>query len=287
MSYALLRVPGAHLHVDFVDSPTPSGRPPLLLLHGGPGADSKYLRPQLDHLAELGAGRRVVFFDQRGAERSPLDTGTLPASYQTHVEDVDAVRRLLGVQRLSLGGFSWGGLLSLLYATCYPERVERLVLIAPAPSHFEYRQQLQKRMAAAAARPDIVALRTELMAQLPNVSPETARHWRFALAVAGYFVDPRKALTLTPFRVQQRLEEAIWSSLGHYDIRPLLPRLRAVPTLIVHGEDDVIPIASSDEIAELTGPELVRAPRCGHVPYIEAPEVLFGAVARFLETTAG
>lgn len=287
MTSSIVRVPGAHLHLDFVAPPAPSDRPPLLALHGGPGADSRYLRPQLDQLASLGAGRRLVYYDQRGAERSPLDEGTAPGGYSVHVQDIDAVRSFLGEEKLSLCGYSWGGLLAMLYATQFPERVARLVLISPAPAHHAMRQELARRMAAAPARPDIMALRNELLGDLKEVDAATARQRRFALAVAGYFVEPRRALELTPFRVQQRLEEAIWRSLGDYDLRPQLPRLRHIPTLVVHGQDDVIPIESAQESAALIGARFVTLSACGHVPYIEAAAPFFAAVSEFLEQSRG
>lgn len=287
MSCAELRVSGAHLHLDFVEPPLPSLRPPLVMLHGGPGADSRYLRPQLDKLAALGAGRRLVYYDQRGAERSPLDDGVAAGGYAVQVEDLDAVRSFLGLPKLSLCGYSWGGLLALLYATRFPERVARLLLISPAPTHHAFRAQLAQNMAASPARPAVVALRQELLGDLQGVDAATLRQRRFALAVSGYFVDPRRALELTPFRVQQRLEEAIWRSLADYDLRPQLPRLAEVPALIVHGRQDVIPLASAEETAALLGARLVRLDGCGHVPYIEAAQPLFTAADEFLAATGG
>jgi proline iminopeptidase len=285
LSCADVRVAGAHLHLDFVEPPGKSERPPLVMLHGGPGADSRYLRPQLDALAGLGAGRRLIYYDQRGAERSPLDDGVAPGGYAVHVEDLDAVRSFLGVRQLSLCGYSWGGLLAMLYATRYPERVARLLLISPAPARHAFRAELARNMAASPARPEVVALRQELLGT--PVDPATLRQRRFALAVAGYFVDPRRALELTPFRVLQRLEEAIWRSLGDYDLRPQLPQLRGIPALLVHGIQDVIPLASAEETAALLGARLVRLDGCGHVPYIEAAPALFAAVGEFLAATAG
>ena len=142
-------------------------------------------------------------------------------------------------------------------------------------------------MAASPARPAVVALRQELLGDPTGVDAATLRQRRFALAVAGYFVDPRRALELTPFRVQQRLEEAIWRSLADYDLRPQLPKLRGVPALIVHGVQDVIPLASAEETAALMGAQLVRLDGCGHVPYIEAARPLLAAVDEFLAATGG
>src|SRR3954471_5149215 len=102
-----------------------------VLLHGGPGASHDYLRPQLDALAKPGQ-RRLFYYDQRGGGRSPLDAGVKAGGWRVHVEDLEAVRRHLQRDRLTLVGYSWGGLLALLYATEHPDRVERLALISPA-----------------------------------------------------------------------------------------------------------------------------------------------------------
>lgn len=285
MGSFLLPVPKAHLHVEWVDPKTTAqtSEPPVLILHGGPGADSRYLRPQLDRVAELGAGRRVYFYDQRGADRSPQADGEDPPSVAVHVEDVDAVRRYIGVPKVRLLGYSWGALLSMLYATKHPAHVERLILLSPAPPTAEVRHRYQQKMAEAMQRPTVKALREELAKLRDSATPEELRRHRFALAVTSYFVDPRRALELTPFLVKQRLEEAIWKSLGPaFDLRPKLSDVAHIPTLVIHGEEDVIPIESAEETARILGAELVRIPHCGHVPYIEAPDALFAALTRFL-----
>lgn len=285
MSEYLLPVDKAQLHVDWVDPFHPSSRsaPPLLILHGGPGADSRYLRPQLDELANLGTGRRIYYYDQRGADRSPQAAGEEPPSVAVHLSDVDAVRRLMSVDKVQLLGYSWGALLAMLYATRHPEHVERLVLLSPAPPTAEVRQEFQKRMAEAMQRPTVLALRDEFQQRKDSLSAEEQKRFRFALAVTPYFVEPRRALELTPFLVKQRLEEAIWKSLGPaFDLRPKLAELSHIPTLVIHGEQDVIPLASAEETAQLLGAELVRLPHCGHVPYIEAQAELWAALTRFL-----
>ncbi len=280
-----LPVDKAHLHVEWVEPKSPSSvtEPPVLILHGGPGADSRYLRPQLDAVADLGVGRRIYFYDQRGADRSPQAEREEPPSVAVHVSDVDAVRRSMGVEKVRLIGYSWGALLAMLYAVKHPQRVERLVLLSPAPPSTAIRLEYQRRMAEAMGRPEVKALRDELQQRKDSLSPEELRRWRFALAVTPYFVVPRRALELTPFLVKQRLEEAIWKSLGpSFDLRAELATLVHIPSLVIHGEEDVIPIESAVETAALLSAELVRLPSCGHVPYIEAPGPLFAALTRFL-----
>ena len=62
--------------------------------------------------------------------------------------------------------------------------------------------------------------------------------------MAGYFADPTRARDLTPFRVTGRVQQSIWQSLGDYDLTHSLETVH-VPTLVVHGREDPIPLASS------------------------------------------
>src|SRR5437879_11380621 len=82
-------------------------RPPVVLLHGGPGAHHDYLLPQYDRLAGDGGsrgargGRALLYYDQRGGGRSPVARDT-PVGWREHVADLEALRRHLGTDRLAL-----------------------------------------------------------------------------------------------------------------------------------------------------------------------------------------
>ena len=107
----------------------------------------------------------------------------------------------------------------------------------------------------------------------------------FELGVAGYFADPERVRDLTPFRVTGRVQQSVWESLGDFDLRDALQGVRA-PTLIVHGREDPIPVASSEEIARaLPNATLAVLDDSGHVPYVEARHALFASVRRFLHDT--
>jgi proline iminopeptidase len=245
-----------------------------VMLHGGPGASHDYLRPGLDGVGAPDK-RRLFYYDQRGSGRSPLPPGATPASWQVHVADLDAVRVHLGGAPLTLVGYSWGALLAMLYALEHPDRVARLALVSPAPAAARERAEFKARFAAMSQRPSVEALRARL-------DPKDRRH-RFALAVAGYFADPALAVDLTPFVVKQAAEEAVWRSLGDdYDLRPRLAALH-VPAIVAHGEEDPIPIATARATAEALGADFVPIANCGHVPYVEAPDVLLPALRRFLD----
>jgi proline iminopeptidase len=78
-----------------------------------------------------------------------------------------------------------------------------------------------------------------------------------------------------------RTQQEVWDSLGDFDVRDRVRQLR-LPALVVHGEDDPIPIETAVETAALLGAPLVRIPDCGHVPYVEAPEAFTRALDDFL-----
>jgi proline iminopeptidase len=258
--------------------------PPLLLLHGGPGASHEYLLPQM---LELARDHRLVLYDQRGGGRSRLDDDRAPIGWRDQVADVERVALELEVAPLDIVGYSWGGLLAMLYAIeAAAGRVDaapsRVALIDPAPVTRAFREVFEREFALRQAGPAVAALREELQRSgLRERDPDAFRHRSFELGVAGYFADPRRARDLTPFRVTGRVQQSIWHSLGDYDILPALRTLR-LPAFVVHGKEDPIPLASSQEAARALGTECVVLHHCGHVPYVEQPAQLFPPLLAFL-----
>ncbi|MEO8910677.1 MAG: alpha/beta hydrolase [Gemmatimonadaceae bacterium] len=260
--------------------------PKLLLLHGGPGADHCYMLPQMLHLGER---YDLLFYDQRGGGRSKSDT-QVPITWQTHVEDLGAVVTEFGLEPLSIVGYSWGAMLALLYTIEQrknPHLVPpaRLALINPAPLTAEYRRQFELEFARRQKQPAIEKLREELAKSgLRERDPAAYRQRSFELGVSGYFADPRNARDLTPFRVVARVQQSVWESLGDFDVTKDLEGIR-VPSIIIHGRDDPIPLASSVEASRALGTKLVVLDDCGHVPYVEQPKQLFAALDSFLDET--
>jgi len=258
--------------------------PKLLALHGGPGADHRYLLPQLLHLGEK---HDLLFYDQRGGGRSRADA-RIPITWKTHVEDLAAVVEEFGLDPLSIVGYSWGAMLGLLYAierrvNPHLRATDRMALISPGPLTREYRRQFEAEFARRQQSPEIQGMRDELAASgLRENDPEAYRQRAFELGVAGYFSDPRNATDLTPFRVVARVQESVWESLGDFDLISDLKGIK-IPSIIISGRDDPIPLASSSEGASALGTNLVVLDECGHVPYVEQPQGLFKALDPFLD----
>jgi proline iminopeptidase len=258
------------------------GGPPVVVLHGGPGAHHDYLLPQYDRLAE---GRTLLYYDQRGGGRSPVPRD-IPVGWREHVADLEALRGYWELDRMTLLGYSWGGLLAVLYALEQPHSVERLALVSPAPVTAAWRDEFERRLAARTAQPWIARSRAELTASgLARTDPEKYRRLAFALSVAGYFHDPRRASELTPFRVTERTQRAVWDSLGAYDlrkrIRQTFPNGTAPPTLVVHGVYDPMPLEAARETAALLGAGVIEL-ATGHAPHVEATVDFVRALDGFL-----
>ena len=102
-----------------------AGPQTLVVVHGGPANSMESIRPDL---APLAPRRRVIYYDQRGNGRSQLVESDEGLALERHIADLEALRRHFGLERMTLFGNSWGGLLISAYAAAHPDRIERLVL---------------------------------------------------------------------------------------------------------------------------------------------------------------
>jgi proline iminopeptidase len=259
--------------------------PPVVVLHGGPGAHHDYLLPQYDRLAESRGRRALLYYDQRGGGRSPVSRET-PVGWREHVADLEALREHWTIENLTLLGYSWGSLLAVLYALEHPDRVARLALVSPAPITARWQREFERRLAARMADPWIARERAELTSSgLAQRDPDKYRRLAFALSVAGYFHDPSRARELTPFRVTARTQQAVWESLGDYDLRDrlrsVLPKGKAPRAVVVHGVYDPMPIESARETAGLLDTGVIEL-ATGHAPHVEATEDFVRALDGFL-----
>lgn len=103
---------------------------PLLLLHGGPGFPSSYLKP----LEQLADERPIIFYDQLGSGNS--DRPSDPALWRTErfVEELAQLRNALGLKQVHILGHSWGTMLAVDYMLTKPSGVVSLILTSPCLS---------------------------------------------------------------------------------------------------------------------------------------------------------
>ncbi len=117
-----LSVQGPH-EIYFEQCGTRSGKP-AVVLHGGPGGA---INPTMRRFFDPDRWR-VTLFDQRGCGKSRPNASLEDNTTWTLVEDIERLRRHLGIESWTVFGGSWGSTLALAYAIRYPDRVDALVL---------------------------------------------------------------------------------------------------------------------------------------------------------------
>jgi proline iminopeptidase len=269
------------------------GRDTVVVVHGGPSLGLAYLAPDL---VPLTRGRAVVHYDQRGIGRSTPVTDPDRLSIERHVEDLDALRAHLGLDRMALLGHSWGGMLAARYAAAHPERVERILLLdpmAPARDPFMAMGSARAQEMIRARMDEPARTRLEFLATTADVAdPGELCRERFSLLTPTFFEDPAArarsradfcAGTPETLRNRPEVDGAIFGSLGEWDVRPALGHVRS-PVLVVRGAEGAIPREAMEAWAEaFPNARLLTIEGAGHYPHVDRPEVFFLAAETFFD----
>jgi proline-specific peptidase len=263
-----------------------------VVVHGGPDFDHQYLLPELDRLAEV---CRLVYYDQRGRGRSFTGELADDVTVRSEVEDLDAVRRELQFGSTAVLGHSWGSLVAMEYALAFPAAVSHLILISPAPASPDDATFLRESLRAGRSAEQLdamAALAADPVFQSGDVDADAAYyriHFAAALRRPGLVEDVvgrlRRGVTnegiVAARAIEEHLYEQTWRS-PDYDLLTRLAQLH-VPTLIIHGDTDLIPLELARHIADaIPDARLEVLPDCGHFAYLEQPERTFEAIAGFL-----
>ena len=260
----------------------------LIVLHGGPGLSHHYFLPHFEALADR---YRLIFYDQRASGNSSREVPPESINTASFVKDLEAIRKSFSLERLSLLGHSWGGLLALHYALEYPERTERLILVDSAPPNSELDAINFQAREERRSEEDVRKIREIMDSEaFRNLEAEAVRSY-FQVSEKVKFHDPGMIEKMEIDLDREKIEKLVWVGqlmnpcLADYDIVDALASV-SCPALVIHGDGDTIPLESSRIIQrQLRGSRLAVIEDCGHFPFIEAPEVFFREVREFLEET--
>jgi proline iminopeptidase len=273
------------------------GHQPVIVLHGGPDFDHRYLLPELDRLADR---FRLIYYDQRGRGDSAEGVRPEDVTLASDLEDLDRVRQFYGLDAPVLLGHSWGAVLALEYALRHPTHVARLILMNPAPASASdvavlrkaYLEGLgadmdsQKEILASAAYqagdPETVAARYRIHFEHALVRTEDYESL-MARMKAAFLRQGREGIVKAR-AVEDRLYRDTWQAPG-YDLMPKLGAVR-IPTLVLLSDHDFIPREIAEHIAHaLPDARLVVLKNCGHFSYLECGSDVRNALGEFFEGT--
>ncbi len=272
-----------------VGSKPDEGKYPLLCLHGGPGMSHDYLEP-LGALIET--GRQVVFYDQLGCGNSDHPHDPSLWSVKLYVEEVAAIRKSLGLDKVHLLGQSWGGFLAQEYMLTNPSGVLSLTLANSASS--------TKRWISEANR-----LRSELPDELQQVLIKyehagTTQDPEYAAATDVYYRRHLCRLDPWPECLHQTLKKmgrdpevynTMWGpsefhctgSLQNWDIEEKIHAI-SIPTLILSGRHDESTPAINQILQEsIQNSKWVLFDDSSHTPHLEETEKYTQTLSQFLD----
>jgi len=247
----------------------------------------------MDQFSRIAMGRTAIFVDwrNRGYSEALTNPRLVGRGIFHDVSDLERVRRHFGCERISLVTHSYSAISAILFAIGNPERVERLVLIgAPGPAADKvYPPELSCHDEVAAKFRQSYA---KLQSLRDSMEPERYCRQAWKLMRMLYVGKPADADRLG------------WETCGipnerafmHHWITNLYPSLRALqfseemlggiraPVLLIHGRKDrSAPYGAACEwAARLPNARLITVEEAAHVPWIEAPELVFGSIDTFL-----
>jgi proline iminopeptidase len=276
---------------------------PLVIVHGGFGAEHSYL---LDAFSGLASRHRLVFYDQRGSLRSPSKVfqkggaEACPDSLITvgnHVADLERLRRELALDRVTLVAHSMGAFIALSYLERFPQRVAGLILLAPGvplKKPVEDEQLAAKQKAAVNAlfeRPEIEAEKKEAGVDRPPLSDkQRIAEWRIRFASANlYDVSKWRQLRGGMAFYNSRAGSATYRTMPQtYDFTEAL-RKRPCPTSVILGDHDFSDMGARvirRQLAGVPGVELTVIRNAGHMLWVDQPAAFTAAVERALNLCA-
>lgn len=271
------------------DGPIMRQKPVCFVLHGGPGGDHTLYKPYLTPLSEM---MQLVYIDNRGSgfsDEGPQSTYTL----ENNVEDVEALRKYLGLEKIVILGQSYGGITALSYAVKYPERIDGLVLISTSSSS-RFLDRAKQILEEKGNEEQKVVAKNAL-----NGKFESNEEYYNYLAVTGslytHSVNPnptQKEIQMMKDAMArckicyQAANEGFREQgfLRSYDVTDRLQKITS-PALIISGRHDwIAPVRESKEIAEnLPDNELVIFEHSSHNPHMEEYELFLSTVKGFVE----
>ena len=257
---------------------------PLLCLPGGPMLDSGYFRD----LGGLAAHRAFARLDLRGTGAS--DVPADPASYRCdrQVADVEAARRHLGLDRVDLLAHSAGANLAYRYLEMHPDRVGRLLLVAPSTRGLgvDIPDDARSETARARSGEPWYAEAAAALARVQAGSEDESDWSGISPFMYGRWEDDVRAYDAW---MNERRDDALamaWAAEGAYDPEATRSALSAleVPVLVVGGAHDTgnPPGVMAEVAAVFPHGELVVQEGAGHFPWVDDPEGFVELVRGFV-----
>ena len=257
---------------------------PLLIINGGPGLNSDGF---VGLAKVLSAGNQTILYDQRGTGKSivsPVDSSTI--TMQWMIEDMEVLRKYLGIDQWAILGHSFGGMLASYYASIYPEHVRLMILSSSGGIDLGLQSYAEH----------------SINEKLSIQENDSLRYWndRIARGDTSYFARYRRGMAMASAYVYnknnipiiaERLTQGnslvnglVWQNLNKIKFN-CAPKLRNFnkPVLIIQGKQDIIMLQTAEYAYKiLKNSKIVIVDHCAHYGWLDNPQDYFKEVNFFL-----
>ncbi len=257
---------------------------PLLIINGGPGMNSEGFAGLAITLSK---NNRAIIYDQRGTGRSVLKTtDSSTITMDLMVKDIENLRRYLHIDKWSILGHSFGGMLASYYATLFPQHIRSLILSSSGGIDLGLLSYV-----STAINSKLTAAQLESVNYWTNkISGGDTSHYarlQRGLALAPAYVYDKKNIPVIAERLTQgnsRINNFVWQNLQKIKF-DCAGKLSAAlfPVLVIQGKQDIVSAATAEKAHKaFTNSTLVFLDHSVHYGWLDNPDSYFEAVNVFL-----
>lgn len=258
---------------------------PILIIHGGPGLNHKYLFPNLQFLTDR---YQLIFYDQRASGRSSLNLDSNSVTIDNFIQDIDELRNTFGIEKLNIMAHSWGGLLAMKYAIKHPENTKFLILINSVGASSEISTLANQILAERFTKEDSMhraeIIQTDEFQKREPSAIESLMKIGFKHQFYNIvFLDSLNLSLNKDYIKTSQLLQNLAKDLTEFDFHSDLKKIQS-PTLLIYGSHDPLTKLAGTRIHEsIEKSEFKILDNCGHFPFIEKKDEFKSTVVIFLE----
>lgn len=263
-------------------------KPVLFLIHGGPGGNHVHFKSDSIKLQKIA---QLVFIDQRGCGWSKK-TSKSDYTLENNIEDIEALRKHLGLKRISILGVSYGGMVAQGYAIRYGKNVDNLILVSTAPS-YHFIETAKENLNKIGTQNQIDVCNKYLWNGTFKSERDIERYFELMDPLYIYNYRNKKARQSSTKKLKaSKLKNALSCDvlnagfsgfLHHFNFIPKLKNIKC-PTLIMVGRNDWICVPSHSKTIANNIPDAVLKVfnKCGHALSSDSKDRYLSEINRFL-----
>lgn len=258
---------------------------PILIINGGPGMNSDGFAYVAQELAKMNF--QTIIYDQRGTGKSTIENpNSKNITMDLMTEDIENLRHHLKIEKWTILGHSFGGIMATYYATKHPETIDKLIFSSSGGVNMKFTLYLQERLNNNLTKSERDSLNFyQRKRDAGDNSKETIAKRAQFLAKA-YVVDKSNSdviaqrLTQINFNINSLVIENLQKI--NFDCSTLFSNFKR-PVLVLQGKNDIISVETAQEIATtFPNSKLILIENCGHYGWLDANELYFNSINKFL-----